>query len=97
MAEKKADAPAPKRQHRATYARDKRKGGYLIRVQGPHAGEFAGRTVPVVTKSGDEKMEQLDGLIWTGTDDGEVSGYTGPCALYSFVPKPREELEELPF
>jgi len=98
MAEKKPETtPAGKRLHRATYARDKRKGGYIVRVQGPRAGEFAGRTVPVSNKAGDEHMEQLTDLIWTGTDDGSVSGYTGPCALYSFLAHPREELDTIPF
>ena len=43
-------AEAPKRSHKATYARDKRKGGYLIRVIGPNAAAFAGREVPVIRK-----------------------------------------------
>lgn len=86
-----------KRAHRATYARDKKKGGYLIRVMGPRAGEFAGRTIPVEVKGGDEHQEKLEALIWSGTDDGEISGYTGPCALYSFEAKPKEERDEIPF
>lgn len=78
-----------KRQHRATYARDKRKGGYLVRVSGPNAAAFAGREVPVTKKSGEEDKETLDALIWTGNDNetGE------PVALYSFVARPREEQE----
>lgn len=75
------------RKHKATYARDKRKGGYLIRVAGPYPEMFAGREVPVTTRSGDEHNEQLDALIWTGTD--EQSGER--VALYSFIAKPREE------
>lgn len=84
----------PARQHRATYARDKRKGGYLVRVEGPHAERFAGREVPVTLRDGTEQTEKLDALIWTGTD-----GETGkPVALYSFVPRPRDtEQTELPF
>lgn len=82
------------RQHRATYARDNRKGGYIIRVSGPHAGAFAGRTVPVTRKDGSESDEVLQDLIWSGPD--KESGE--PVALYSFVPRPRDEdIEELPF
>lgn len=82
-----------KRTHKATYARDKRKGGYIIRVEGPKAGEFAGRTVPVTKKDDSETPEALDRLIWTGTDP--ESGK--PVALYSFTPKPREDDDEIPF
>lgn len=74
------------RAHKATYARDKRKGGYLIRVQGPHAALFAGREVPVTRKDDTESMEKLVAMIWSGTDTE-----TGkPVALYSFVAKPRD-------
>lgn len=75
-----------KRTHRATYARDKRKGGYLIRVAGPNAGLFAGREVPVTMKSGDEHNEKLLALIWSGVD-----AETGEnVALYTFEAKPRD-------
>lgn len=84
---------AGKRNHKAAYARDKRKGGYIIRVEGPKAGEFAGRTVPVTKKDGDESMEDLTDLIWTGNDTE-----TGkPVALYNFTPKVRGEEEEAEF
>lgn len=82
-----------KRAHKATYARDKRKGGYIIRVAGPSAMAFAGREVPVTLRNGDEQKETLEGLIWTGLDS--ESGET--VALYSFVPKPREEVEDVDF
>lgn len=83
-----------KRQHKATYARDKRKGGYLIRVAGPNAGAFAGREVPVTTKAGDEHPEKLTGLIWTGIDNESGDN----VALYSFESRPREESQlEVPF
>lgn len=82
----------PKRLHRATYSTDKRTGGYLIRVQGPNAERFAGRIVPVTMKSGDEHMEKLDRLIWTGTD--QQSGEK--VALYKFESKPRE-VEDISF
>lgn len=75
------------RLHKATYARDKRKGGYLIRVAGPYPEMFAGRDVPVTTRSGDEHTEKLIALIWTGVD--EENG--GNVALYSFESKPRDE------
>lgn len=81
------------RLHKATYARDNRKGGYMIRVEGPNANRFAGREVPVTTRSGDEHPEKLISLIWTGKD--QESGF--PVALYSFESKPRGEQDELPF
>jgi len=82
-----------KRMHKATYARDKRKGGYLIRISGPHAGSFAGQDVPVTTMAGEEHDEKLTGLIWAGVDskNGE------PVALYRFESKPREKVEEFEF
>ena len=83
----------PKRLHRATYARDKKKGGYLIRVEGPTADRFAGREVPVTTKAQSEHMEELDTLLWTGKD--QETG--APVALYTFVSKPKEDDEQLAF
>lgn len=90
-----ADTAAAKRQHKATYARDKKKGGYIIRVIGPHAAQFAGREVPVTRMDDTESNEKLVALIWTGTDE-ETSR---PVALYSFEPRPREEktADDLPF
>jgi hypothetical protein len=83
------------RSHSATYASDKRNPGrYLIRVEGPNAGKFAGRDVPVTLRNGDEHEEKLVKAIWAGLD--QESG--NPVALYSFEAKPREVLEEsLPF
>jgi hypothetical protein len=82
---------APKRLHRATYARDKKKGGYLVRVAGPTAGAFAGREVPVTMLDKSEHMEKLVRLIWTGIDTGEFGGTAGePIALYTFESHPRE-------
>jgi hypothetical protein len=84
----------PARKHRATFARDKRKGGYLVRVEGPNCTAFAGREVPVTLKNGDENVAMLDGLIWSGND--EETGK--PIALYSMVPTvPGDEQEEIPF
>lgn len=80
-------ADKEKRRHRATYATDKRNGGYLIRVQGPTPEAFAGREVPVTTKAGTEHMEKLVRLIWAGTD--QESGEK--VALYKFESKPRDE------
>ena len=80
--------------HKATYAKDKHRGGYIIRVQGPNANRFAGRVVPVEQKNGDVNNEKLVDLIWTGKDDD--SGQ--PVSLYNFEAKPKNEnLEELPF
>lgn len=84
-----APAPAPKREHRATYAADKKKGGWNVRVVGPRAARFVGRSVPVTMRDGTEHMETLERLIWSGTDKD-----TGePVALYTFVAKPRDEQE----
>lgn len=83
-----------KRAHRATYARDKMKGGYIIRVEGPNANRFAGREVPVTLRNGDESTEKLEALIWTGKD--QDSGQ--PVALYSFEARPKEEMaDDTPF
>jgi len=74
-------------QHRATFARDKRNGGYLIRVMGPYANRFAGREVPVTLKSGATRQASLEAVIWTGNDNE-----TGqPVALYTFLPDREEE------
>jgi hypothetical protein len=82
------------RQHRATYARNKKKGGYLIRVEGPHAAQFAGRIVPVTKKDGSESEEEIAELLWTGTDDTTAK----PVALYTFVAKPKDDMDdEIPF
>lgn len=77
---------AAKRKHRATYAADKRNGGWLIRVAGPTPEKFAGREVPVTMKGGDEHSETLQRLIWKGNDQetGE------PVALYTFKAKPKD-------
>lgn len=93
-----AKTSATERRHKATYSTDNRKGGYLIRVQGPQCNQFAGRNVPVTLK-GDkgEHEETLTRLIWFGNDDGKVSGYVGPVALYEFQSKPREKADEVEF
>jgi hypothetical protein len=94
-----AEPEKKKPQHRATYARDKKKGGYLVRIIGPHAAQFAGRSVPVHRMNVEEPtMETLDRLIWSGVDEGfdDKPGTGLPAALYSFKAKPREDTE-IPF
>lgn len=81
-----APPSAPVRQHRATFSTDKKKGGYLVRVEGPHAAEFVGREIPVTLRDGTENMERLTKLLWSGAD--VESGK--PVALYQFAAKPRE-------
>lgn len=81
------------RKHRATYSRDKRQGGYLIRVEGPQSNMFAGREVPVTMRDGKEHTEKLEKLIWNGKD--KETGI--PCTLYSFEAKPREDAEQVEF
>lgn len=78
--------PNKKPKHRATFSRDKRKGGYLIRVQGPQSNRFAEKTVPVTLKDGSTKQVELESLVWSGKD--KESGE--PVTLYHFVP---EEME----
>lgn len=87
-----ADDKSAKRAHKATYARDNKKGGYMIRVEGPQAGHFAGKDVPVTRMDNSESNERLTKLVWSGTD--EKTGK--PVALYGFEPKPKVE-EEIVF
>ena len=87
-----------KRTHKATYASDKRNGGYLVRVIGPHANAFVGREVPVTRNNGSESMEKLTKLVHTGVDDGKVvkADEGKKYALYKFESRPRDE-EIVPF
>jgi hypothetical protein len=93
--------------HRATWAKDRRNGGYLVRVIGPNANRFGERRVddgskdgiivrrkvPVTLKSGEQKMAELGGVVWTGKDED-----TGqPVALYTHIPEQADEQDELPF
>lgn len=89
MAKSETETSVTKRKHKATYATDKRNGGYLIRVAGPHANKFAGREVPVTTRDGAEHLEELEKMVWAGKD--EQNGE--PVALYKFKAKPQEKLE----
>lgn len=91
--QQESQATPPARKHKATYATDKRAGGYLIRVAGPNAGMFVGREVPVTTKANTEHLEKLVKLVWTGKD--KETGEN--VALYKFEPKPREATDEIPF
>lgn len=79
--------------HSATYAADKKKGGYLVRVAGPHASAFVGREVPVLKKGETDpsSKEKLTKLIWSGVDT--ESG--GNVALYAFEARPRDPAEEI--
>lgn len=101
MAKKPETNDETPRQHKATYSKDKRSAKYNIRIVGPHANKFAGRDVPVKLSSGDEKIETLTELLWTGTDDGAViaTDEGKPVALYAFKQKPREDKlgDEIPF
>lgn len=96
---KEPTAQPPKRQHKATYAADKKKGGYLVRVIGPHAAEFVGRTVPVTRRDDTESEEKLTRLIWSGKDDGtpDNPGTGKPAALYAFEATPKDAKDEIPF
>jgi len=91
--QKKEEAATKKRAHKASYAKDKKNGGYIIRVEGPNANAFAGREVPVTMKDGDEHQEKLLSLIWAGKD--MESGK--PVALYSFEAKPKDEEVDVAF
>ena len=88
-----AKVEGAKRAHRATYSTDKKKGGYIIRIEGPNAASFVGRAVPVTTKGGDEHEETLVRLIWSGAD--QESGK--PVALYAFESKPKSKADEVSF
>ena len=85
---KSPDAPTDgkKRKHTATYATDKRKGGYLVRVSGPNSNAFVGREVPVRTRDDAEHMEKLIKVLWTGKDKETGENVT----LYQFEGRPRD-------
>lgn len=83
-------APVGERRHRATFATDNRKGGYMIRVEGPDASKFAKKQVPVTRYDGTETVETLQGMIWSGLDI--ESGK--PIALYKFVAHPRTKTDD---
>lgn len=110
MAGKKEETAAPKREHKATYATDKEKGGYLVRVIGPKANKFGERftkgddgkpiahrrEIPVTRKDNSENPETLGKLIWSGKDQDTGA----PVALYDIYKKPKAEKaldDEIPF
>lgn len=88
-----SESSAKKPKHRATYATDKRNGGYLIRVVGPQSNAFAGREVPVLLKSGESHPEKLVKVVWTGKDQESGEAVT----LYKFEAKPRGDDAEVEF
>lgn len=81
-----------KRLHKASYARDKKAGGYLIRVEGPNANAFVDREVPVLRMDGSENLEKLVAIVWTGKDSQSGAN----VALYKFEQKARE-IENIEF
>lgn len=83
----------PERRHKATFAKDKRKGGYLIRIEGPNASAFVNKEVPVTMRNGDEQTEKLVSLVWSGHDANSGK----PVALYTFEQKPKQPDEEIQF
>jgi hypothetical protein len=87
MSEEKKEAPKKERKHKATYSTDKRKGGYMVRIAGPWAEMWAGKTVPVTTRGGEENEEKLIRLIWTGIDPETQE----KVALYTFEARPRDK------
>ena len=100
----KSEAP----QHVATYASDKMKGGYLVRVIGPNANKFGERkttgadgkeiikrrTIPVLRKDHTQSKETLGKLIWAGVDEDTNK----PCALYAIFKDTKKDFDdEIPF
>lgn len=83
MSEAKQEVNKSNRKHKATYAKDKLRGGYSICVKGPNANKFANREVPVTLKSGEENIELLTELqnVSEDTETGEM------LAFYKFEKK----------
>lgn len=85
--------PVGERRHHATWARDKKNPGkYLVRIEGPYAAAFAGRSVPVTRMDRGESVERLTRPVWAGHDEDGT-----PVALYQYVERERDAQEELPF
>ncbi len=81
------------RNHRASYAKDKMKGGYNIRVVGPSALKMGHRWLPVTRVDGSENMEFTMDIVYSGKDDD-----TGqPLALFTMWKAPKETEDEIPF
>jgi hypothetical protein len=101
--EKEAFTPPPRpelpskdgRTHRASYATDNMKGGYNIRVVGPHATKMGKRWLPVTRVDGSENMEFTLGIIWSGIDEKTEQ----PIALFHMyrAPKSKDANDEIPF
>lgn len=82
------------RLHWATYAKDKMKGGYNVRIIGPQASKMRNRWVPVTRIDNTENMEFVRDIIWSGVDDDTKQ----PVALYSMWKAPKDPLDdEIPF
>lgn len=87
-----AAATPVKRKHRANYSRNKLEGGWNVSVIGPNAHRFASKQVPVTDLKGEETVEELGGLIWSGPC--KLPGFEGQnSALYHLVSKPRGEVD----
>jgi hypothetical protein len=95
------------RQHKATFAKDSRNpGSYNIRIEGPRAGEFASREVPVTMRDGTEKTVKLLDCFWCKPhaertdEDGNVIEPARPgimVGLYHFKPEQKEAPPEADF
>jgi len=99
MAEKDGKDAPKKPRHKATYAQDKKNGGYLVRVIGPDAEKFVGREIPVTNKDGETNIEKVVRLIWKGVDTGipakdgkpEIKGTGQPAALYEMAKREKQK------
>lgn len=61
----------------ATFQRNKRGNGWIVRVVGPHSDAFSYKTIPVTMKDDSTKQVELTNVIWSGytDDDEEISLY----------------------
>lgn len=81
-------------EHRASFSWDKMAAAWRIFVVGPRANMFAGRTIPVRTKNGDNAEETLSELVHTGVlEQGDDAGSN--FAIYTFIQKPMND--DIPF
>lgn len=95
------------RQHKATFAKDNRNPGkYNVRIEGPNAGKFSMREVPVTMRDGTEKTVKVLDCFWSEAhsertdDEGNIIEPARPgimVALYHFKPEPRQEEPEAEF
>ena len=85
-------APREGRSHSASYSKIRGEPfKWYVRVVGPHAEKFSGRTVPVTTKGGADHDEDLARMIWNGTDRRTGEN----VALYEFIAKPKADVAAL--